>query len=116
MGKIELNSNDSIIYLDEQPVIHLYTFSEDKSLLYKGVIQAGVDLDTLTIAGIYHQTVDANAANGIHYPSVYAGVLEVVYEGTLVYQKYHVAGTNEAMYIRSKRDAVWSAWKQLAFV
>ena len=48
MGKIELNSNDSIIYLDEQPVIHLDTFSEDKSLLYKGVLPAGVDLDSLS--------------------------------------------------------------------
>ena len=115
MAKIELNGLTGQILLNEEPVIDLTNFKENKSMLYKGSMQYGTDLNDLSGAGIYHQLTDANAATGFNFPEAKAGVLLVTNDNDLVYQTYYVSGVN-TMYFRSRSSSVWTSWALTALI
>lgn len=86
-------------------------------------ISSGVDLDTLTTPGVYHNGSNANASLELHYPVAYAGLLEVQsYGSTFWYQRYTTYGgngTNDALptvYVRAKYSTTtpWSPWRELS--
>ena len=83
-------------------------------LLKKQTIPAGTNLNTYTETGLYHQSVDANATLALNYPVALSGMLETQSngQGTFMYQKYHVYGSNNAVYIRTFYST-WSAWNKL---
>lgn len=76
-------------------------------------LASGVDLDTVTSTGIYHQPHNASAAAGTNYPAPYAGKLEVFSKGSMTYQTYHVYQASEAKYFRGRYNTAWSAWKKV---
>lgn len=96
----------------------VYTSAIPNILMYKGNIGASVDLNTYTITGVYVQSANASAANGINYPVAFAGKLEVVNQtGTFVWQIYHVYGDNNAanrgIWRREYYGGIWYPWAKL---
>lgn len=77
-------------------------------------IASGIDLDTISITGIYHQPSNTGAASGTNYPAPYAGKLEVFSKGNMIYQTYHVYQAQEYVYYRGKYNTIWTAWKRVA--
>jgi hypothetical protein len=73
---------------------------------------ASTDLNTYTSSGIYHQSANANAASGSHYPAPYAGMLEVYASSSMVYQRYTLYSSG-IVYVRSYYNGTWYAWRQL---
>lgn len=113
MAKILINGFDGKLYVDDVARLDLLNFNDEKSLLYRGVLDSGVDLDDIVTTGIYHQTTNEGAESGVHYPADYAGVLTVVNEASLTYQKYHVNGVAEAIFFRSTDGSGWNAWSRI---
>lgn len=75
----------------------------------QGTIPGGVDLNTYTTPGIYHQSASANAASGSNYPIAAAGMLVVYAASVMVYQTYQRYNTG-ARWHRSYYNGVWSVW------
>lgn len=76
-------------------------------------VPGSANLNNYTSNGLYFVTSDANAASGTNYPVPYSGVLEVQTNGSpFVYQKYHVYGSNNAIYYRTFYNS-WSAWLKI---
>jgi microcystin-dependent protein len=139
---------------DIQQAINLYHFGEDseptKSIIYHlNRIESGAlssemtdintlaanNLDSIISTGFYIQSSNAQAQDGLNYPSIgvsnnerYAGALKVVATGTtdatkLVYQEYHMSGTNSSSltnnvfwrtrFPNSSNQYIWSSWKRL---
>lgn len=81
------------------------------------LIGAGYDLDTCLTPGKYHQASNASATLALHYPVVYAGLLEV--SSGYPYQRYTVysgavGGLANRVYVRGYYSLVWSAWVEQA--
>jgi hypothetical protein len=77
-------------------------------------IATGIDLNTLTAPGYYHQGSNAFAAAGANYPVALAGVLKVHASsvgsgGTFVYQEYHQYNSTE-VFVRAYYSGAWTAW------
>lgn len=76
-------------------------------------LAGGVNLDTITTAGTYTQTLTAEAASGTNYPAGIAGVLEVSATNTanMVWQTYTPYGVNATVvYKRARYNGVWTDW------
>lgn len=90
---------------------------------------SGTNLNTYQTTGWYMQSNQANARSGSNYPTfklsdqdttplAYAGMLEVVFDGTVTYQTYHalVTGTELTqktfMAWRANFNGYWSKWRQ----
>lgn len=67
-----------------------------------------VDLNTLSIPGLYYQGADVQAASGKNYPEAAAGSLEIYKHAgiTQVYRVYYSSTT----YIRTLYNGGWSGW------
>ncbi|WP_241052536.1 pyocin knob domain-containing S74 family peptidase [Achromobacter xylosoxidans] len=80
-------------------------------------IGAGVDLNTLTRPGRYHQATNANAQSGSNYPLANAGLLEVAAspDGLFVYQEFtqYRSGAYSRRFWRSFYGGTWAAWQEL---
>ena len=76
---------------------------------YRGDIGSGVDLNTYTTMGIYHQNSNSQAGAGSNYPVDYAGMLTVTADGSMVYQTYQTYA-NHATYERKKYQSTWESW------
>lgn len=81
-------------------------------LVYKADIPTSADLNTYTIAGLYHQNSTANAAAGTNYPTALAGMLSVTADGVMVYQKYETYN-NTGVYVRTYYNGTWYDWLKL---
>ena len=73
-------------------------------------IPGSADLNTYTTPGFYHQNTNANATSGTNYPNTVAGMLEVMADGTMVYQRYTVYSSGQ-IYTRSYYNGAWYAWR-----
>jgi hypothetical protein len=73
---------------------------------------ASTDLNTFTSPGIYHQSSNANAGTGSHYPAALAGMLEVYASSVMIYQRYTLYSSG-IVYTRSYYNGTWYAWRQL---
>jgi hypothetical protein len=73
-------------------------------------IPSGVDLNTYTITGWYHQNTNAGASAGTNYPVGLAGLLEVYTDGSMTYQRYTLYNSGQ-IYTRSKYISTWYAWR-----
>lgn len=74
----------------------------------------GVDLDTITSTGVYHQHLNVRADKALNYPVGKAGLLEVHTPsvGRMVYQRY-TAYNDNAIFHRSRYFNDWSEWHRL---
>lgn len=75
-------------------------------------IPTAVDLNTYTATGFYHQNANANAVAGTNYPSPQAGMLEVLADGVMIYQRYTLYNSG-IVYTRSYYNGTWYAWRQV---
>lgn len=86
---------------------------------FGGIVElgGGVNLDTLTDSGLYHQRSSAEAGSGSNYPVALAGVLEVTSDGAgYIYHAYQTYGPSNRVFIRGQYSSAWSAWKELSAV
>jgi len=73
-------------------------------------IGGSVDLNTYTTVGFYHQNTNANASSGTNYPAAAAGMLEVLADGVMVYQRYTIYNSGQ-IYSRAYYNGTWYAWR-----
>lgn len=76
-------------------------------------IGGGVDLNTMTATGWYHQNTNANASGGTNYPTPLAGLLKVHTDGAMTYQQYQTYGGSTELYFRSCFSGTWGAWRKV---
>ncbi|OHX10233.1 hypothetical protein BI347_20760 [Chromobacterium sphagni] len=76
-------------------------------------IASAVDLDTLTITGIYHNPANDNAIKGKNWPCPQAGQLTVRATGEMVYHTYQ-AFADGGFWHRCRYQGRWTVWRQLA--
>lgn len=74
-------------------------------------IPTATDLNTYTTSGFYHQNTNANAAAGTNYPVGLAGMLEVMADGLMVYQRYTLYSSG-IIYTRSYYNGTWYSWRR----
>lgn len=86
-------------------------YDSSRMLIQKADIEGSVDLDSIVITGLYHQNTNANAGYGTNYPYSSAGMLEVIEDGNMVYQKYTAYGSPNNVYIRVKYNTIWTPWR-----
>ncbi|AMO89747.1 hypothetical protein WM42_2045 [Corynebacterium simulans] len=80
-----------------------------------GALGSGVDLNTVTTTGAYHQNLTANAQNGKNYPIGQAGLLEVFNpDASMTYQRYTVYGGYNQVFTRGLYSNAWGAWKEVS--
>ncbi|HEP9443611.1 TPA: phage tail protein [Pseudomonas aeruginosa] len=75
-----------------------------------GVLGGGVNLDSMTASGWWHQPFSLQAQNGANYPVGEAGILTVhAPTASMIYQSYrgYAAG---GVYWRCRYNGSWSAW------
>lgn len=72
----------------------------------------GVNLNELRSSGYYIQNTDAGAQNGANYPTPYAGVLNVYWSSSFVFQQYQ-SYFDDTLWLRRWYDwqKNWSQWK-----
>ena len=79
------------------------------------LLGSGVDLNTITTTGAYHQNLTANAQNGKNYPIGQAGLLEVFNpDASMTYQRYTVYGNYNKVFTRCLYNSAWSKWEELS--
>jgi hypothetical protein len=79
---------------------------------------ANLNNSPYTLTGYYHQPTNSGARTGTsNYPTFggtqYAGMLEVLTEGAVIYQTYHmyISSTNTIKYWRVYFGGSWSSWQ-----
>lgn len=74
----------------------------------------GVDLDTVTQTGVWHQNYNVHTSLDLNYPAKSAGLLEVhtPENGAMVYQRYTVFKSGEAFY-RGRYMGKWYPWRKI---
>ena len=100
----ELNYVDGVTSSIQTTLVNTMTARAD--------IGASADLDTYTATGFYHQNSSANAASGTNYPLPNAGMLEVLQDGNMVYQRYTDFTTGQ-IFTRTKYISTWYAWRNV---
>jgi len=96
---------------------HLTTLTDNKVNIPVIISGAGTNLNNYITTGSYHQASTSNARSGTsNYPTApdgyqYAGMLEVLVEGGVIYQTYTMADGINNKYWRIKFAGTWSAWK-----
>lgn len=71
------------------------------------------DLNNLTSGGIYTQAANANTSTDRHYPAAIAGFLEVIVSPSGYILQRYTAYNNSAVYIRTRYNDSWYAWKSV---
>lgn len=71
------------------------------------------DLNNLVDGGIYTQALNANASTDRHYPKAIAGFLEVMANSSGYILQRYTAYDNSAVYIRTRYNGTWYAWKSV---
>lgn len=76
-------------------------------------IPGGVDLNTYTTQGLYHQSANAQASTGSNYPIAHAGLLEVFAPHvSFTYQRYTVY-SGDGFYVRARYSSTWHPWRHI---
>jgi hypothetical protein len=101
-----------------QPGMEVFTFDDanvrEQSLLPVGIALGTVDLNAVTVPGIYSQPSVVSASN---YPmSDTRGVLEVSRTGTETMQRFTRSSSSgpRSVYVRNTWGGVFSAWQHMA--
>lgn len=76
-------------------------------------IPSAANLNNYTSTGLYHQNSNANAEAGSNYPVALAGMLEVIQDGMMVYQKYTAYDSTHNVYVRTCYNGTWYSWIRL---
>lgn len=76
-------------------------------------IGGGVDLNSMTATGWYHQNTNVNASGGTNYPAAKAGLLKVHTDGVMTYQQYQTYDSATELYFRSCGNGTWSSWRKI---
>lgn len=71
------------------------------------------DLNNLVAGGIYTQALNANASTDKHYPKAIAGFLEVMANPSGYIMQRYTAYDNSAVYVRTRYNNTWYAWKSV---
>lgn len=71
------------------------------------------DLNNLVAGGIYTQALNANASTDKHYPKAIAGFLEVIANPSGYIMQRYTAYDNSAVYVRTRYQNTWYAWKSV---
>lgn len=79
------------------------------------LINASVDLNSLTTTGLYHQNSNTDARSGSNYPQydglAYKGLLSVQNVESMVYQAYTMYVSQTLVFTFSRiYDTTWSSW------
>lgn len=97
---------------------HLTTLNANKVAIPSLISGTGTNLNNFTTTGFYHQASTTNARTGTsNYPVApsdslqYAGMLEVLVEGGVIYQTYTMADGINIKFWRIKFAGTWSSWK-----
>ncbi|MDK8241736.1 pyocin knob domain-containing protein [Corynebacterium coyleae] len=77
-------------------------------------LEQGVDLDTITTTGVYHQNYNVNTSLDLNYPVTSAGLLEVhtPENGAMIYQRYTAFKSGNAFY-RGRYMGKWYPWRKI---
>ncbi|MFZ3130706.1 MAG: pyocin knob domain-containing protein [Desulfosporosinus sp.] len=84
-----------------------------KILSQKTNIPASADLNNYDVTGLYHQPSTTDATSGSNYPVALAGMLEVIQDGSMVYQKYTSYDSSHNVYVRTCYNSTWYSWYRL---
>lgn len=76
-------------------------------------IGGGVDLNSMTVTGWYHQNNNANATGGTNYPAAKAGLLKAHTDGAMTYQQYQTHDGVTELYFRSCYNGTWGTWRKV---
>jgi hypothetical protein len=112
--------SDSAVKPNDSPTFNVVTataFAGDGSAL-TGVLSKKIDiggsadLNTYTTDGYYHQNSNSSATSGTNYPANLAGMLTVMADGNMVYQKYQTYN-GSGTYQRTKYSSTWYSWDKV---
>lgn len=84
-----------------------------KILALGTTIPGSANLNSYTATGLYHQPNTANAASGTNYPVALAGMLEVIGDSSIVYQKYTAYDSAHSVYVRTCYNSTWYSWTRI---
>lgn len=84
-----------------------------KILALGATIPGSANLNNYNATGLYHQPSTANAGSGTNYPVALAGVLEVIADGTFIYQKYTAYDSAHNVYVRTCDNGTWYTWTRI---
>jgi hypothetical protein len=88
--------------------------TELAKILALGVnIPGSANLNSYTATGLYHQPSTVDAGTGSNYPVALAGMLEVIAEGSIIYQKYTAYNSAHNVYLRTCDNGTWYAWTRV---
>jgi len=76
-------------------------------------IPGSANLNNYNATGLYHQPSTANAASGSNYPVALAGVLEVISDSSIIYQKYTAYDSAHNVYVRTYYSGAWTSWTRV---
>lgn len=96
--------------------LYVDTMAHQQIMKISNDIPSGVDLNTYSTPGLYHQRINASAAAGANYPTPFAGMLEVFSssDGAFVYQRYTVYKTMLSVFYRCYQNSAWGEWRHIA--
>jgi hypothetical protein len=84
-----------------------------KILALGAAIPGSANLNNYTATGLYNQPSTANATSGTNYPVALAGMLEVIADGSIIYQKYTAYDSAHFVYLRTYENGTWYSWTRV---
>ncbi len=84
-----------------------------KILALGTTIPGSANLNSYTSTGLFNQPSTANASSGSNYPVALAGMLEVIADGSIIYQKYTAYDSAHNVYLRTCDNGTWYSWTRI---
>ena len=108
--KVGINKREPAAALDVDGSVMMNGFNV---LGLVATLDGSEDLNNLVAGGIYTQALNANASTDKHYPKAIAGFLEVMANPSGYIMQRYTAYDNSAVYVRTRYDNKWYAWKSV---
>lgn len=108
--KVGINKREPAAALDVDGSVMMNGFNV---LGLVAALDGSEDLNNLVAGGIYTQALNANASTDKHYPKAIAGFLEVMANPSGYIMQRYTAYDNSAVYVRTRYDNKWYAWKSV---
>lgn len=108
--KVGINKREPAAALDVAGSVMMNGFNV---LGLVATLDGSEDLNNLVAGGIYTQALNANASTDKHYPKAIAGFLEVMANPSGYIMQRYTAYDNSAVYVRTRYDNKWYAWKSV---
>ena len=108
--KVGINKREPAAALDVDGSVMMNGFNV---LGLVAALDGSEDLNNLVAGGIYTQALNANASTDKHYPKAIAGFLEVMANPSGYIMQRYTAYNNSAVYVRTRYDNKWYAWKSV---